>query len=133
MDPKTPLLTDEQWAAVAPLLPAEPTDAQPTNREFIEGVWTAWLSGGIWPAWPQELGDYKTAYVRAVEWQEQDIWANIAALVIPAEAKEQIVVPKGLKLVDVLREYIDATLHEHIPPTTRSYGSSVAKGHFDPQ
>jgi transposase len=80
MPTQSTLLTDAQWAALSPILPAEPTDAQPPNRQFIDGI--LWLSEGghVWDSWPVELGDYKKAYKRAAEWGLQGIWGEVAAL-----------------------------------------------------
>jgi len=77
------LLTEKQWAVISPLLPARPEESQLGNLLFIEGIHNVWLSGGLWDAWPDDLGDQKKAYQRTMEWAKQGIWAKIAARLSP--------------------------------------------------
>jgi transposase len=95
--PKTNRITEAQWAeieahwaAISPILPAESTDAQPANRPFVEGVLTLWLGGMLWEDSPAELGDYKKAFKRAVEWGIQGIWGKVAALLPSTNPASQV-------------------------------------------
>jgi transposase len=97
----TPLLTPQQWAAISPLLPAEPTDAQPPNRQFLEGVITLWLNGQLWKDSPPELGDYKKAYKRAVEWGLQGIWGKVAALLPATNPGRQVLLEADREVSEI--------------------------------
>jgi hypothetical protein len=74
------LLSDRNWASISPLLPARPDDdSQPGNMLFVEGIVRTWLGGGLWDAWPEdELGDYKKAYQRTIEWVNLGVWGKMA-------------------------------------------------------
>lgn len=74
------VLTDAQWAVIAPVLPTEPAEPQPANRLFFEATGILWSHGALWEAWPAELGDYKKAYRRAMQWGIDGIWAKVAPL-----------------------------------------------------
>jgi transposase len=71
------LISDRQWAAISPVLPAPPADSQPGNLLFIEGVAQAWLSGMLWEAWPTDLGDQGKAYQRVIQWVKLGTWGEM--------------------------------------------------------
>jgi transposase len=71
------LLSDRQWAAISPVLPAPAADSEPGNLLFLEGVAHAWLSGMLWDGWPTDLGDQEHAYQRTIAWIKLGTWEEM--------------------------------------------------------
>jgi transposase len=79
-----PLVSDDLWAAVAPLLPAEP--AKPKGgrprvpaRACLAGIIFVLKSGIPWEMLPQELGcgSGMTCWRRLRDWQAADVWGRL--------------------------------------------------------
>ena len=79
-----PLVSDDLWAAVAPLLPAEP--AKPKggrprvpDRACLAGIIFVLKSGIPWEMLPQELGcgSGMTCWRRLRDWQAADVWGRL--------------------------------------------------------
>jgi transposase len=77
----TPLVSDELWALVAPLLPAEPPKPKGgrprvPDRAALTGIIFVLKSGIPWEMLPQELGcgSGVTCWRRLRNWQEAGVW-----------------------------------------------------------
>jgi len=92
------LVTDELWAVIAPLLPAEP--AKPKggrprldDRKALIGIIFVLKSGIPWEMLPQEMGcgSGMTCWRRLRDWQEAGIWAQLHQVLLERlQADEQI-------------------------------------------
>src|ERR671917_2596954 len=79
-----PLVSDDLWAVVAPLLPPEPPKPQGgrprvPDRACLTGIIFV-LKGGIpWEMLPQELGcgSGMTCWRRRRDWQEAGVWDRL--------------------------------------------------------
>jgi transposase len=76
-----PLVSDELWAIVAPLLPPEPPKPQGgrprvPDRDCLTGIIFVLKSGIPWELLPQELGcgSGMTCWRRLRDWQEASVW-----------------------------------------------------------
>src|SRR5690349_19061905 len=76
-----PLVSDELWALVAPLLPPEPPKPKGgrprvSDRACLTGIIFVLRSGIPWEMLPQELGcgSGMTCWRRLRDWQELAIW-----------------------------------------------------------
>lgn len=81
-----PLLTDEQWALIEPLLPKPkprrkrfPGRMPITNRQALTGILFVLKTGIPWEYLPQELGcgSGMTCWRRLHEWQKAGIWQKV--------------------------------------------------------
>jgi hypothetical protein len=78
--PEEAKLTDEQWASVRDLLPAQrgSIGRPPLDHRVVLGgiLWVA-RTGSLWREMPEEYGKWETAYRRHELWVEQDLWWRI--------------------------------------------------------
>lgn len=79
-----PLVSDELWAVVAPLLPQErpkPKGGRPriTDRAALTGILFVLKSGIGWELLPQELGcgSGMTCWRRLRDWQRAGVWDRL--------------------------------------------------------
>jgi transposase len=79
-----PLVSDELWALVAPLLPAEPPKPKGgrprvPDRAALTGIIFVLKSGIPWEMLPQELGcgSGMTCWRRLRDWQEAGVWDRL--------------------------------------------------------
>lgn len=84
-----PLLPDELWAVIEPLLPPEP--AKPKggrpripNRAALTGILFVLKSGIQWELLPQEMscGSGMTCWRRLRDWQEAGVWEQVHKLLL---------------------------------------------------
>ncbi|GIF13623.1 hypothetical protein Ate01nite_36550 [Actinoplanes teichomyceticus] len=84
-------LTDVQWTALQPLLPAPHRPGRPptwTKRQLIDGIRT----GTPWRDVPQWYGSWAAVYALFRRWQRDRTWARIlTALQAAADASGRIV------------------------------------------
>lgn len=80
----TPLVSDELWALVAPLLPPEPPKPKGgrprvDDRSALTGIIFVLKSGIPWEMLPQELGcgSGVTCWRRRRDWQEAGVWERL--------------------------------------------------------
>lgn len=80
----TPLVPDELWAIVEPLLPEErpkPKGGRPRvpNRACLTGIIFVLKTGLPWELLPQELGcgSGMTCWRRLQEWQQAGVWDRL--------------------------------------------------------
>ncbi len=76
-----PLVSDDLWAVVAPLLPSEPPKPKGgrprvPDRAVLTGIIFVLKSGMPWEMLPQELGcgSGVTCWRRLRDWQEAGVW-----------------------------------------------------------
>jgi transposase len=79
-----PLVSDELWAIVAPLLPAEPPKPKGgrprvSDRAALTGIIFVLKSGLPWEMLPQEMGcgSGVTCWRRLRDWQEAGVWDRL--------------------------------------------------------
>jgi transposase len=79
-----PLVSDELWAVVAPLLPAEPPKPKGgrpriSDRAALTGIIFVLKSGIPWEMLPQELGcgSGMTCWRRLRDWHEAGVWERL--------------------------------------------------------
>ena len=79
-----PLVSDDLWAVVAPLLPAElpkPKGGRPrvSDRAALTGIIFVLKSGIPWEMLPQELGcgSGVTCWRRLRDWQQAGVWDRL--------------------------------------------------------
>jgi transposase len=87
-------LTDEQWAALEPLLPVPSRSGRPslwTKRQLIDGIRWRVRTGAPWRDMPAVYGSWSAAYGLFRRWQRAGIWqAILTALQAIAEAAGRI-------------------------------------------
>ncbi len=76
------LLTEAQWAKVAPLLPkarAKPHGGRPRapDRGCFEGILWILRTGARWRDLPSEFPSPATCWRRLAEWERQDVWLSL--------------------------------------------------------
>ena len=79
-----PLVSDELWAVVEPLLPQErpkPKGGRPrvSDRAVLTGILFVLKSGITWEMLPQELGcgSGMTCWRRLRDWQQAGVWERL--------------------------------------------------------
>ena len=79
-----PLVSDELWEVIVPLLPAEPRrpkGGRPrlNNRAVLAGILFVLKTGIPWEMLPQELGcgSGMTCWRRLRDWQEAGVWEQL--------------------------------------------------------
>src|SRR5579859_1732415 len=83
-----PLVSDELWAIVAPLLPAEPPKPKGgrprriSDRAALTGILFVLTSGIPWEMLPQEMGcgSGMTCWRRLRDWQRAGVWRRLHRL-----------------------------------------------------
>ena len=79
---KKPLLTDEQWAKIQPLLPPvpeRPRGGRPRcdDRLVLEGILWILRTGARWCDLPDKYPSATTCWRRLVQWEEDGLWLDI--------------------------------------------------------
>jgi transposase len=80
---RKPLVSDELWAALRPLLPPEPPKPRGgrprcDDRAALAGIIFVLRSGIPWEMLPRELGcSGMTCWRRLRDWQEAGVWAAL--------------------------------------------------------
>jgi transposase len=70
-------LTDEEWAAIKPMLPNKPRGVRRVNdRRVLNGIFWVLRSGAPWRS-RTNFGPYTTCYNRFVRWRRAGVWAKI--------------------------------------------------------
>ncbi|HEX9035664.1 MAG TPA: transposase [Ktedonobacterales bacterium] len=81
-------LTDAQWAAIAPLLPAPARTGRPraNDRQTLEGILYVLRNSCRWHDLPSRYGDPVTCWRRYVQWERSGVWERIwEALLVTLE------------------------------------------------
>ena len=79
-----PLISDELWDVIEPLLPPEPPKPKGgrpriENRKVLTGILFVLKTGTPWEHLPQEMGcgSGMTCWRRLREWQEAGVWDSL--------------------------------------------------------
>src|SRR5690554_6861461 len=68
-------LSDEEWAAIEPLLPAaKHGPARVDDRRVLSGIFYILRTGAPWRDLPERYGPYTTVYNRYNRWAKQGVW-----------------------------------------------------------
>lgn len=72
-------LTDDQWALIAPLLPARKRRGRPRadDRTTLNGILHVLRSGCRWQDMPRRYGAPNTCWRRLAHWQADGTWERI--------------------------------------------------------
>lgn len=73
-------LTDEQWAILEPLVPANKPGGRPpkySRRDLLDAIIYAVRQGSTWRALPKEFPHWNTAFWYYKEWQHDGTWDRI--------------------------------------------------------
>lgn len=73
-------LTDAQWAALQPLLPAGNKSGRPprwSRRQLLDGIRWRTRTGAPWRDVPARYGPWQTVYGLFRRWQRSGVWAGI--------------------------------------------------------
>ena len=111
-----PVLSDEMWARVEPLLPSQYGKGRPfrDHRQVIEGIVFRYRAGIPWRDLPGEFGPWQTAWKRHRRFSLDGTWDEVLAILqAEADAADQI----------DWRVSVDSTssrVHQHGANTTRS-------------
>ena len=71
-------LTDDEWAAIKPMLPNKSRGVPRVNdRRVLNGIFWVLRSGAPWRDLPDNFGPYTTCYNRFVRWRRAGVWAKI--------------------------------------------------------
>jgi transposase len=73
-------LTDEEWAAIRPMLPNK-TRGVPRvdDRRVLNGIFWVLRSGAPWRDLPDRYGPHTTCYNRFLRWRRAGIWGRLMA------------------------------------------------------
>ncbi len=79
---REPMLTDEQWKKIEPLLPELPQRGRrgrpwADNRAVLEGIIWILKTGARWKDLPTEFPSPSTCWRRLRLWEEQGVWEDI--------------------------------------------------------
>lgn len=76
------MLSDEQYARIAQLLPGKATDPGRTaadNRLFVESVLWIARTGSPWRDLPPDFGPWNSVYKRFARWSRAQVWHTVFA------------------------------------------------------
>ncbi len=75
-------LSDDQWRAIADMLPGKAGDPGRTgddNRLFVNGVLWVLRSGAHWHDLPPRYGKWKSVHKRFTRWAKAGVWERVFA------------------------------------------------------
>ena len=73
-------VTEEQWTAIAPLLPGKASDPGRTaedNRLFVNAVFWIARTGAPWRDLPERFGLSNSVYQRFNRWCKSGVWGRV--------------------------------------------------------
>ena len=70
-------LSDDEWALLAPLMPASRKSARTDDRKIMNAIFYVLRTGMPWRDLPERYGPYTTAYNRFNRWSRRGIWKRI--------------------------------------------------------
>ena len=74
------MLSDDQYARIAQLLPGKATDPGRTaadNRLFVEAVLWIARTGSPWRDLPADFGPWNSVYKRFARWSRAQVWHTV--------------------------------------------------------
>jgi hypothetical protein len=87
--PTIPILTDEHWEQLRPLLPPQkPQTGRPAvdHRLILEGMLWVVRTSSSWRELPERFGPWSTVSSRYQRWVKEGLWARILQVLLPSEA-----------------------------------------------
>jgi transposase len=78
-------LSDEEWAAIEPLLPRLGGKPRQDDRRVISGILHKFREGLRWRALPAEYGPRTTLFNRFNRWSKRGIWQNLLSALAARE------------------------------------------------
>jgi transposase len=109
--------TDDEWAAIKPMLPNKPRGVPRVNdRRILNGIFWVLRSGAPWRDLPRSFGPYTTCYNRFVRWRRAGVWAKIMTSLAGAH-------DAGVQMIDtsIVR------VHQHGACITRNRRQSMGR------
>jgi transposase len=103
-------LTDEQWAALEPLLPVPSRPGRPSlwsKRQLIDGIRWRVRTGAPWRDMPAMYGSWSAAYALFRRWQRAGVWQSV---LIALQARAEVA---GRITWDVSVDSTIARAHQH--------------------
>jgi hypothetical protein len=85
-----PVLTDEHWAQLCPLLPPQkPQTGRPAidHRLVIEGLLWIMRTGSSWRELPERFGPWSTVSSRYQRWCKEGVWQRILQVLLSQDAQ----------------------------------------------
>jgi transposase len=127
-----PLVSDELWEMVEPLIPRVqrrhryPGRKRIDDRKVLTGILFVLKTGTPWELLPQELGcgSGMTCWRRLHEWQEQGVWQHLHEVLL-AKLREAERIDWSRAVVD--SAHLPAVLGARKPVPARSTGASLAQ------
>lgn len=89
------MLTDAQWARLAPLLPGQAHTRGVTaadTRLFVEAVLWRMRCGVSWRDLPERFGAWSTVFTRFSRWKKSGVWARALAALQHEQALHTLMV-----------------------------------------
>jgi transposase len=84
-------LTDEEWAVISPLLPAQGRGARRgDDRKVLNGIFYILRTGAPWRDLPERYGPRTTVYNRYVRWGRRGVWKAVFDA-LAREAKDGLI------------------------------------------
>ncbi len=130
-----PLLDDELWNLLEPLLPAPkprraryPGRKPISNRQALTGILFVLKTGIPWEELPQELGcgSGMTCWRRLRDWQAAGVWQHIhEALLAKLQAEDRIDWSRTIVDSSAVRAVHGGKKQGRIPPTKRKRGANT--------
>jgi transposase len=126
-----PLVSDELWEIVEPLIPRVqrrhryPGRKRIDDRRVLTGILFVLKTGTPWELLPQELGcgSGMTCWRRLHEWQEQGVWQRLHEVLL-ARLREAERIDWSRAVVD--SAHLPAVLGAQKPARARSTGANPA-------
>src|SRR5258706_15744008 len=73
-------LADEQWQAIASLVPRPKPGGRPAKyarREIVNAILYQARNGGVWRGFPHDLPPYRIVFYYFPSWQKDGTWERI--------------------------------------------------------
>jgi transposase len=84
-------LTDEEWAVLSRLLPAQGRGARRgDDRKVLNGIFYILRTGAPWRDLPERYGPRTTVYNRYVRWGRRGVWKGVFDA-LAREAKDSLI------------------------------------------
>jgi transposase len=118
---RSSVLSDAQWARIAPVLPSSagrPGRKFRDDRRVVEGIIYRYRCGIAWRDVPVEFGPWQTLWKRHRRYSGDGVWDQVLALLL-AEADERGLVDWSVS--------VDSTInraHQHATTLPRDTGGS---------
>jgi Putative transposase of IS4/5 family (DUF4096) len=81
-----PVLTDEHWQQLRPLLPPQTGRPAVDHRLVVEAMLWVARSGSSWRELPERFGPWSTVSSRYQRWLKEGLWQRILQVLLPQEA-----------------------------------------------